>query len=100
MTKKKTDRIETEPVVAPKPVHVDGPSAEAALAKLRSLRPGPVTVTTTLAKAQETVVVEGHAFHGSKAGAVWRFDPASFRMACRVAGWSTVDYDGSRWRLS
>jgi len=101
VSKKKTTEpvAEIEELVEPEPVVVDGPTVEAVLQQLRRLRPGPVTVTTTLAEAQETVVVEGHAFHGTKAGLSWRFDRRSFEMACRVAGWR-VRRDGERWHLS
>lgn len=98
--KKTTEPVaELEELVEPEPAVVDGPTVEAVLQQLRRLRPGPAIVTATLAEAQETVVVEGHAFHGTRAGLSWRLDRRSFEMACRLAGWR-VRRDGERWRLS
>lgn len=84
------------------PVSLDGLSAEAALLMLRALRKAgdTVVITATLTEPKDTVVVDGHAFGGQRTGAGWAFDARSLDMACRVAGWSKVERDRERWRLS
>lgn len=92
----------TEHVVEPETVSIDGLSADAALLMLRALRKtgNAVILTATTAKATDQVVVDGHAFGGTRAGGGWQFDSKSLDMACRVAGWSKVERDGNTWRLS
>lgn len=93
---------DTAPSKEPETVSLDGLTVEAALVMLRALRVtgGPVILTATLADPRDTAVVDGHAYSGQWVGGQWRFDGRALDMACRVAGWSKVERDGARWRLS
>jgi hypothetical protein len=77
-------------------------AAEQAIALLRDLRANgrPVTVDAPVGEARDAVVVDAHYFAGEhRAGAFW-FHPPSLDMAARMAGFITVERDGTRWHLA
>lgn len=80
-----------------------GMSADAALAALIEMRATApsVVVFAELAPPTDQVVVGDHAYNGQQVGSAWHFAPSALEMACRVAGWSTVEHlEPGKLRLS
>jgi hypothetical protein len=80
-------------------------SAADALTQLRGAREGGFValVDAPVGRPVDQVVVDDHAYSGEQVGSAWHFAPGALEMACRVAGWSTVEWlstEPAKLRLS
>ena len=78
-------------------------SAADALTQLRGARAGGFValVDAPVGRPVDEIVVDDHAYSGERVGSAWHFTPGALEMACRVAGWSTVEcIEPGKLRLS